>query len=127
MEFFKEKLLWQREAWRSFWRQKSLWLPQLLTIITIIVLWWIILAIRINQDEFAVVRYSVLLGPNWIADSGSLYWLPVTATILAICNSILAYLLGRKTIIIKQLWLWLNWVLALGWLWLAWLLHLINS
>ena len=127
MKFFKEKLLWQREVWRSFWRQKSLWLPQLLTALTLLALWWVILAIKISQDEFAVVRYSVLLGPNWIADYKSLLWLPVTATGLAILNSILAYLLGRRTIIIKQLWLWLNWVLALGWLWLAWLLHLINS
>lgn len=127
MEFLKDKLLWQREIWRSFWRQKSLWLPQLLTILTLGILWWIILVIKINENEFAVVRYSVLLGPNWIADYASLLWLPLTATLLAILNSLLAYLLGRRTIIIKQLWLWINWVLTVGWLWLAWLLYLINS
>lgn len=126
MDLLNEGFLWQREAWRSFWRQRSLWLPQLLTGLTLLAVWLIILSIKTTQGEFAVIRYSVLLGPSWIAEPKSLYWLPITATLLALLNSLFAYVLGRRTIIIKQLWLWLNWILTLGWLWLAWLIRTIN-
>jgi len=118
---------WRRESWRSFWRQRLVWLPVSLMVLFVVLSWWWLWRRLPSQAELSVLRYSVSLGPNWLDNPAWLYLPAALATVTALLNTLLAYTLGRKTLLLKQLWLWSGVVLTFGWWWLVVLLVWINT
>jgi len=118
---------WRRETWRAFWRQPGITGAIGLNIIILAANWWLALYNWPSRDNFSVIRYSAALGPNWVGDNLSLILLPLTATGFALINVALAYSVGRRTLILKQVWLWLSCLISLGFLGQTVLLFWLNS
>ncbi|MBI5733976.1 MAG: hypothetical protein HY973_03480 [Candidatus Kerfeldbacteria bacterium] len=119
---------WRRATWRAFWRQPGITGAIGLNLLILLAIWWLILSTQGGQDNnFSIIRYAVPLGPNWVGDALWLLSIPALATVCALVNIALAYILGRRTLILKQVWLWLGFFITLGWLWLGLLLFWINS
>ncbi|MBU1038651.1 hypothetical protein KKC17_00210 [Patescibacteria group bacterium] len=118
---------WRKESWRSFWRQRLVWLPVSLTFLMAISSWLVLWLVLPQQAELSVIRYSVVLGPNWLAEPRYLYLVPVLGTLFMVANVLLAYTLGRRTLFLKQLWLWCGLILTAGWFGLTMLLVWINT
>jgi hypothetical protein len=118
-------LLWQREAWRAFWRQRATFTPAIITGVLLAANW--ALVFQVPSSELVIMRYSIYVGPTWIAPTRSLIIVPLVGSIFALVNLALAYVAGRSSVLLKYLWLWAAVVMAGGWLWLGWLLVRINS
>ncbi len=118
---------WGRASWRSFWRQKLVWLPVSLACLMILGSWLILWLGLPKQGELSVIRYSAVLGPNWLAEPGYLYLVPALGTLFVVVNILFSFYLGRRTLFLKQVWLWLGFVLTIGWLGLSFLLVWINT
>ena len=118
-------LLWQREAWRAFWRQRTTLIPAGITGAILTATW--VVAFQLPDSELVIMRYSIYVGPTWIAPTRWLIAVPLTGSLFALLNLTLAYVAGRSSVAIKYLWLWSAVVVSLGFLWLMWLLIRINS
>ncbi len=118
-------LLWQREAWRAFWRQKATLTPAIITGAVLVAMW--VVTFQLPPSELVIMRYSIYVGPTWIAPMRGLILVPLTGSLFAVADLAFAYLLGRSSVALKYLWLWSAVAMSLGFLWLNWLLVRINS
>ncbi|MFZ5391529.1 MAG: hypothetical protein ACOZAJ_04640 [Patescibacteria group bacterium] len=129
-DIFGKKIIswqWRKESWRSFWRQKLVWLPVGLTLLVTALSWLWLIVVLPKGALLSVIRYSAVLGPNWLAEPYYLYLVPGLASLFVLVNILLSFYLGRRALFLKQLWLWLGLFLAVGWLGLVFLLVWINT
>lgn len=119
---------WRREAWRGFWRQRSLVVPLVVTIIALVGCWLVAAAAPVlRTGEGWAARYSIYVGTNWLTGRWAAGLAPLIATLIAALNTALAFALGRHTITGRQLWLWSAALVSLGFLWLTLLLVWFNA
>ena len=118
---------WRRESWRVFWRQRSVALPLLLAAGGVVASWLVSAAIPVRPGEYRVIRYSIYVGTNWIGGTAQSFLPALVATLFVALNVALAYLTARRTLVVRQLWLWAAALISLGFLWQSLLLAWFNS
>ena len=118
---------WHRELWRSFWRQYSVIIPLVLTMIALVAIWFLAINFINSSADLVTLRYSLYIGSNWLASPKEFLYLPLVATFCVIADLVLSYLIGRRTIVIRYLFLWTSVGMAIGFLWLIMLLISFNS
>jgi len=118
---------WQRELWRAFWRQYSVVIPLALTVVALVAIWFLAINFVNSSADLVTLRYSLYIGSNWLASPREFLFLPLAATLCIAIDLVLSYLVGRRTIIIRYLFLWASVGTAVGFLWLVMLLISFNS
>lgn len=117
---------WRRESWRVFWRQRGVYIPIILALIAVAASWFVVAMTPVQPGESRVVRYSIYVGTNWIADPWVSYMVPALATLFVIIDIALTYLTARKSVVLQYVWLWAAALTSLGFLWLTLLLAWFN-
>lgn len=115
---------WQKENWRSFWRRPAIYMPALLSVVLVLINWY--LASRFLAQENIILRYSIYVGANWLTPARWVFLVPGVASLVIIADLSLAYVIARSSLVLKYLWLWSAVFMAAGFLWLTWLLWRIN-
>lgn len=119
--------LWQRESWGAFWRQRAIMAPLLLVAVILVLIWIVVITAPISLDNSFALRYSIYIGINWLTEPRYFYLIPVVTTIFVVSNIFLSYILARRSLVLKYLWLWATFFIASGFLWLALLLKSFNT
>lgn len=120
-------LLWQRESWWSFWRQRATATPLALATVLLLISWLEVAFAPQPLENTFVLRYSIYLGVNWLTDPGWLWLLPSLSTGMVLVNVVMSYTIGRAGLLLKYVWLWSAVAVAAGWWWLIWLLVRFNT
>ncbi len=117
--------VWRREGWRAFWRRPGVAVVAAVAVLLAAVSWY--LAWLVPPADSLILRYSVYVGANWLAEPGRRYLVPTLATVFVALDLALAYLSGRHSGLLRQAWLWSGVLVAAAALWLSWLLFRINA
>lgn len=125
MQWFS--LTWRRESWRVFWRQRGVFVPIIVALAALAAGWFVVAVSPVQPGEARVVRYSIYVGTNWIAEPWVSYYVPGVATLFVVIDIALTYLTARRSVVLKYVWLWAAAITSVGFLWLALLLAWFNS
>lgn len=118
---------WKRESWRGFWHQRSVIFPLVVTLAALVCSWLLAAATpAITTGEGWAARYSIYVGTNWLTEQWVAFVPPLVATLFAAANVGFGFLLGRRTLTGRRLWLWSAALISLGFLWLSLLLVWFN-
>ncbi len=124
---FGQPFLWQREAWRAFWRQPGVAVPLVLSCLFLLATWVVVLTAPAPFANSLRLRYSIYVGTNWLTDRVGFLLVPGVATVCLVANVACAYTVARRTLALRYFWLWAAVVVGAGWLWLTVLLRQFNS
>lgn len=114
-------------SWRSYWRTPLNLIPVVLTVL-VNVAQWVISVSQFSTDQgFLVIRYSIYKGPNWLAPWYYILLLPLTGLLLLMMDFAFGYFLGKYSLLLRQLILWVGLIFNIALLWLVLLLVVINS
>jgi hypothetical protein len=117
-------LFWRRETWRFFWRRPSVLVPATLTVVLLVVNWYV--SAKYLTLDTVILRYSIYVGTNWLTPARWIFWLPLGGSLIAAVDIGLAYFIARNSLVLRYLLLWSAAFSAGGLLWLNWLLFRVN-